>query len=322
MAGAMIYEDDESRTGQIITEKGTFNAKRDFHVEVENVLDRAELVIQIPSAVSTQSQIKAILPGSPYPPQRIGNRLFDDGLIAKEFENLTGANPIVKHQMVRVHYGFPTVIEEAPTTFEGWTLEFDSGLETETVRFDLNGKPIGSHVYDPTDPPPQGEPPEAQNLFLIETGSRTVYLRRSENQFNFQPVSRTRDTTSFSLIRTFENLPPEIFGAIADAKNKLNELEFFGFAPRTVKFTNGRIRQTGGTRKNPTTGRQEVESEGSLHFAYNRLGWDHETFETWKDDKGQESIVFQRRPEGPFPVKTVSVLYDTHNFENLLSVFG
>ena len=279
------------------------DASRTFIVILDEVDDDPITVIQDGTGIQAGIPI-----GAPHPDW---NRFP----YAVAFDYIKEEKKGPKAWLIRIPYMLPSA---ATPTQDEWLMRWRVATETELMKTDLTGKPIGPHAYEVA---AQGTSPThtafggKEKLVQVEGGRRRTGLQRS------------RPVHSFTLTRTLSQITATQLAIVATYDNKINAYPLWPirygtyhmFGPRLVKFVGIDFREEIGVSEGQTQSGLIYPTE--LSFLVNLDGWSPvKEFDVWPNDRGDESLVYPL--ESSEPVSETYKIYEEEDLSKIIFALG
>jgi len=289
------------------------DASRTFVVVIDKVGDDPITVIQ---GYGTEPQ-DGIAIGAPHPNQ---NRF--PYAVAFDYIKEEQKAPLV--WIIRIPYKLPSA---ATVPVNEWLLRWSVATETELLKTDLTGKPIGSHSYmlAPKPDEPTGKRTSTTNFYAFNGKRKLVRLEGGRRHTG---LSRTRPVHSFTLSRTLSQVQAYQLAIVAKYDNKINRTplwpvwgsRYYMFDKGLVKFVGMDFREETAVMEGQTSGGIVYPIE--LSFAVNLDGWSPVTqYDVWSNDRGDESVV-TADDGGDEPVSDTFMLYEEANLQEIIFALG
>lgn len=233
--------------------------------------------------------------------------------------------------IVEVLYGPPIFIPSLP---EAWQIDFEGGLETEEVEFDLVGKPVGTPKYEVMQISSEAAPAGATH-FADYGGGTKVWLKPSVTDKRYvEPMPRTKDVFRIVLWKRVGVLNEVLIGLLVDAHNSVNEdnLRFLSIYKTTPLLLGGRNNfHWVGSSINAEPGTAAGQNIPGMLFRVTVVLEYSEHGHQWKiphrltdSETGERTLIRSRtgNEDDPTPVVTETFKrYKTKNFTSILSQF-
>lgn len=199
--------------------------------------------------------------------------------------------------IVSVHYGGP--VSFGSLAVQGWTIDWDTALDTKLVHRDLDGKWIGGHAYRlPTGDELISSRAEDRIAKTIDGDMQLIQIP-AEDAIDPRPVQRPKRVTSFSLSTTVRDLTIPQVATAESFVGTVNEFQFVTGRPGEILVGPMRISSHRGT----TTDEENQTGflfDITLNFRKDDEGWVFERiFDQWEWKGFRGSVLAPLDPSNP-----------------------